>query len=133
MANTTSWNFPNLINVSQNTISILEDEDSIANRDKLLILTEPTEMYNDSQFGVGLKRYLGTYNNDNTLKEIQDRIANKLRMYEPCVDVDKSLSSQGLLYSGSNSDHIVQTNDDLELTIALSTIYGTQVEINLNS
>ena len=62
---------------------------SIVNRSKLLILTEPTELYNNPDFGVGLKRHLFQYNNENQKAIIRDRIVEQLRLHEPCVDPDK--------------------------------------------
>lgn len=130
MANTTSWSFPNIFNVSQNTVSIVSDEESISNRSKLLILTEPTEIYNDTQQGVGLKRYIGRYNNLDTRAEIKSRIIEKLRIYEPCVVSEKTTWYDELLYSGNGDPN--PEGSHLDMTIALQTIYGTTVTVDLN-
>ena len=74
MANTTSLSFPNLFDVARNQVSVTEDVQSVVNRSRLLILTEPTELYNNPDFGVGLKRHIWQYNNDNQKAIIKDRI-----------------------------------------------------------
>ena len=52
MAETTSLAFPNMFNIATNQVSVIEDTTSVANRTRLLILTEPTELYNNPDFGV---------------------------------------------------------------------------------
>jgi phage baseplate assembly protein W len=134
MANTTSWNFPNIFNVAQNTVSVKEDEASIANRVRLLILTEPTEVYNDVNQGVGLKKYIGRYNDINVRTELKSKIIEKLRMYEPDVIADKTLWSDELEFT--NTDNNIDTGtagDKLNMTIALQTVYGTVVTVDLSS
>ena len=55
---TSSWKFPNMIDVTRNRVNIAQDAQSVVNRVKLLMLTNPTELYNELDFGVGMKRYL---------------------------------------------------------------------------
>ena len=134
MANTTSWNFPNIFNVAQNTVSVKEDEASIANRVRLLILTELTEVYNDVNQGVGLKKYIGRYNDINVRTELKSKIIEKLRMYEPDVIADKTLWSDELEFT--NTDNNIgtgTTGDKLNMTIALQTVYGTVVTVDLST
>ena len=57
MANTSSISFPNMFDVTGNCVSVVEDSQSIVNRTRLLMLTEPTELYMNPDFGVGLKKY----------------------------------------------------------------------------
>ena len=71
---TSSLAWPNMINVAQNKIDVLEDETSVVSRDRLLFLTQPTEIYNEPNQGVGLKEYLWHYNDDNTRALIKDKI-----------------------------------------------------------
>lgn len=134
MARTTSLAFPNMIDVSRNKVSVAEDNVSIVNRTRLLILTEPTELFNEPTFGVGLKRYLWQYNTENTRALIRDRIVNKLRESEPCVDPDKTSFADGLLFTGSQ-DTIsqLQENNQLKLTVGLSTVFGDTLEVGLNN
>ena len=133
MANTTSWNFPNIFNVAQNTVSVKEDEASIANRVRLLILTELTEVYNDVNQGVGLKKYIGRYNDINVRTELKSKIIEKLRMYEPDVIADKTLWSDELEFTNTDNNIDTGTNTDrLNMTIALQTVYGTVVTVDLS-
>lgn len=134
MARTNSLGFPNLIDVTRNCVNVIEDNVSIVNRSRLLILTEPTELYNDPTFGVGLKRHLWQYNTDNQKAMIRDRIAEQLSEHEPCVDAAKTAFADGLLFTGSNDElSQMQDNNRLKMTIGLSTVYGDSVEVSLNS
>ena len=49
MAETTSLAFPNMFNITTNQVSVIENTNSVANRTRLLILTEPTELYNNQK------------------------------------------------------------------------------------
>lgn len=129
---TNSLSFPNLFDIARNKVGVLSGPASIVNRTRLLLLTEPTELYNSLNFGVGLKRYLFTYNGDNVRAMIQDRIKEQLRLFEPYVDVDKTTFSNGLLFTGDNSDP-TQKYNKLEMTVGLATIYGTTESIDLES
>lgn len=134
MAKTTSWAFPNLIDVTKNSISIAKDDASIVNRDRLLLLTDPTELYNEPQFGVGLKRYLWQYNTANTKAIIQDRIKAQLNMYEPCVISEDTEFADGLLFTGDSSAPDSVTNyNELKMTVAVKTIYGDDLSVTLNN
>lgn len=133
MARTTSLSFPNMIDVARNIVSVKEDNDSIVNRTRLLILSDPTEMYNDPTFGVGLKRYLWQYNTENTKAIIQDRIREQLREREPSVDADETVFADGLLYTGSASDNTAMEYNQLKMTIGLKTTYEDQITLDLNS
>lgn len=134
MSKTNSIAWPNLIDVSRNRVSIVEDNVSIVNRSKLLILTEPTELYNNPDFGVGLKRHLFQYNNENQKAIIRDRIVEQLRLHEPCVDPDQTTFADGLLYTGSqDSASLAQDANRLKMTVGLSTIYGDSINVQLNS
>lgn len=129
--NTTSWAFPNMFDVARNRVSIMNDNKSIANRVKLMILTEPTELYMNPSFGVGLRRHLYKYNTDNEVALIRDRIVEKLRMWEPCVNADATRVERGLLYTGQTSVEEVGDMNHLKLTVTLETIYGDQLSIEL--
>lgn len=129
---TNSWSFPNIFNVAQNKVAILEDEDAIVSRDRLLILTEPTELYNEPQQGVGLRRYLWQYNTKNVQTMLMDRVKEQLRTYEPYVDADKTQYTEGNLFTGSSNPDIAQKYNRLELTISLETAFGSTVDIDLS-
>lgn len=131
MAHTTSWAFPNMLDPARNKVSTLEDNASIVNRTRLLMLTDPTELYNNPRFGVGLKRYLWQYNNDNTRAIIQDRIKLQLNEYEPCVDAESTQFSDGLLFSGDTMN-TAQSFNQLKMTVAVQTIYKDNLTIEVS-
>ena len=108
---------------------MLSDNASVVNRTRLLMLTEPTELYNAPTFGVGLKRYLFQYNNENTKALIKDRIVDQLRLFEPCVDAQATEFTDGLLYTGSGNTN--QNFNKLEMTVGLKTIFGDTVAVNM--
>ena len=130
--NTNSWAFPNMFDVARNKVSIMNDSASIANRVKLLILTEPTELYMNPTFGVGLKRHMFKYNTDNEIALIRDRIVEKLKIWEPCVNADATTVVRGLQYTGQDNDSYVGDQDRLLMTVTLQTIYGDQLYIQFD-
>lgn len=132
MANTNSWAWPNIFNVSQNKVSIVEDNESMTSRVRLLILSEPTSLYDNPQFGVGLKRHLFQYNTENQKAIIKDRIINSLRINEPCADADKTSFADGLLFTGGQNDQIYQDYNELKMTVGIVTNYQDTVQVDLN-
>ena len=133
MANTTSWAFPNIFDVAQNRVATLEDKLSIVNRTRLLILTEPTSLYNEPNQGVGLRQFIGQYNTDNKKAEIRDLTVIQLRIHEPCVIPDQTQWASGLLFTGSSIASNNLKSDKLEMTMSLKTIYDTTIDVDLNS
>lgn len=131
MPKTSSLSFPNMFNVAQNKVEVLVDEKAVTNRCRLLILTEPTEIYNEPRQGVGLKRYLFQYNNENTRQMLKDRIVEQLRVYEPQCNADGTQFSDGLLFSGNSDDDIVQKNNKLEMTVSIETVFGADAELTI--
>ena len=130
---TSSWSFPNIFNVSQNTVAVLSDEASIVNRSRLLMLTEPTEIYNEPNQGVGLKRYLWQYNGENQKAMIKDRIVDQLRIHEPQCNSENTQFADGNLFTGSFTDDSLQNYNSLEMTVAIETRFGAVVDINLSN
>jgi phage baseplate assembly protein W len=120
-----------MFDVSQNKVSVLTDSISIVSRTRLLMLTDPTAIYNEPEQGVGLKRYIGRYNNDNVRAEIKDRIIEQLRAYEPCVIPDKTDWADGLIFTGQPNDTQIKPHK-LEMTIALRTIYDSTATVDIN-
>ena len=104
---------------------------SAAVEQRLLFLTEPTELYNSPTFGVGLKRYLFQYNNENTKAMMKDRMIDQLRLFEPCCDAAATEFADGLLFSGSNDTITSQPFNRLEMTVALKTVYGDTAKVDL--
>lgn len=128
---TTSLSFPNMFNISQNEVSVLQNESSVVNRSRLLILTEPTEVYNEPNQGVGLKRHLWHYNNKTEESIIRDRIKEQLRLHEPQVNPDGTQFSEGLLFTGTTSDIASQHYNELNMTVSLETKFGKVVDLEL--
>lgn len=127
---TNSLGFPNMIDVAHNSVNVLHDNESILNRCKLLILTEENELYNSPDYGVGLKRHLWKYISNNERAIIRDRIAAKLRVYEPCCDADKTSYANGLI--SSDYDETDSDMTHLKMTISIRTILGDDVSIDLS-
>ena len=125
---TSSLAWPTMFDVARNRVAVLEDNTSIVNRTKLLMLTDPTEVYNEPNQGVGLK------NTDNTKALIQDNIKNQLSLHEPYVTAEKTQFSDGLIFTGSQVDSdIAQNYNQLKMTIAVQTIYGDTANIDFNN
>lgn len=129
---TNSISFPRMFDVSRNNTSVAQDNQSIVNRVRLLILTEPTELYNNPGFGVGLKRHLWKYNTDNEKAIFKKRLIEQLRLYEPCVDADKTTVTDGLLFTGSGDNTSAQEYNKMKLTVTVFTIFGDTLEVNLD-
>lgn len=133
MAKTTSWAFPNMIDPSRNKVQTVEDDASVVNRVRLLMLSDPTELYNEPQFGLGLKRYLWQYNNANTLAIIQSKIIEQLTLFEPSVEPESTSFADGLLFTGEENIPSSQEFNQLKMTVGLHTIYGDELDVNLNT
>ena len=131
MAYTNSWAWPNIFNVSQNQVNIVEDNKSIVSRTRLLILSEPTSLFNSPDFGVGLKRHLWQYNTQNQNAIIKDRIVDQLKLNEPSVLPEKTQYANGLLFTGSPSDDMNQDYNQLKMTVAVVTNYNETLEVTV--
>ena len=132
MPEATSLSFPNMFKLTSNQVAVDQDLKAITTRTRLLILSEPTELYNNPDFGVGLKRHLWKYNSENEVSLIQDRIISQLRLHEPDVIPDKTQFTNGLLFTGDNNDSATAANE-INMTVALQTTFGKQLSIDLNS
>lgn len=133
MSKTSSISFPKMFDTTRNMVSVKIDNDSVVNRTRLLLLTDPTSMYNSPEIGVGMRKYLWQYNTENTKAMLQDNIREQLRRYEPCVDADTTVFIDGLIFSEEESA-IQQTVDfqQLKFTVGLHTIFGEDIEIGLD-
>lgn len=130
---TQSIAFPKMFDTTRNVVRTYEGNKSIVNRDRLLILSNPNELYNEPDFGVGLPRHLWKYNTPNTKAIVQKDIREQLRLHEPCVDADKTTFADGLLFTDTNVDETVQENQQsLKMTVGLSTIYEDTTQLTLN-
>lgn len=133
MSKTNSIKFPNMIDVSSNKVGLYTDNESVVNRTRLLFLSDPTSLYNNPTFGVGLKRYLFQYNNQNTVAMIKDRMVEQLREHEPCVDPDKTSFADGLIFSEEDSNFKAPEYNHLKMTVGLRTIYNEELEVEFNN
>lgn len=135
MALTTSLAFPNMFNISNNSVSVYEDLQSVTSRTRLLILTSPTELYNSNDFGVGLKNYVWQYNTVNTRAMIQQKIQTQLSEYEPCVKADETVFSDGLKYTSdpTTGQSTAISGNELDLTVAVTTVFNSTASVDLNS
>lgn len=134
MSLTTSLAFPNMFNIAANRVAVYEDLQSVTNRTKLLLLTSPTELYNSSNFGVGLKKYIWQYNTVNTKAIIEKNIKDQIALYEPCAVPEDTIFSDGLQYSGDELGQVtVENGNQLNLTVAITTTFGSQASVDLNS
>lgn len=133
MANTNSWRFPDIFNVTQNTVSLVSDERSITNRGRLLMLTEPTELYNSPEFGVGLKRYIWQYNTENVRAMMKDRIKDQFALNEPCVYAqDITFVDKDATFA--DTEHISPSQDyhKVHMDVKLPTTFGGNANIFLD-
>lgn len=134
MAETTSLQWPNMFDIARNQVAVMEDNTSVVSRTRLLILSEPTSLYNDPDFGVGLIRHLWHYNNANEKAIIKDRIVKQLRINEPYVIPDQTQFADGLLFTGgSEPDFSAQEYNRLKMTVGLKTTYNELLEVNLDN
>lgn len=132
MAMTNSIAFPNMFDVARNKVAILEDEASVVNRTKLLFLTEPTELYNNLNQGVGLRQHLWKYNNDNVVAMIKDKIIEQLRLHEPCVLPDQTQFSDSLISEEPEPVEHFNDANRLKMTVGLQTTFGNIAEVSIN-
>ena len=128
-----SMSWPNMFDVARSKVNLYTDAKSITNRVKLLLLTEPTELYMCPNFGVGLKKHLYKYNNDNVISLIRDELIEQLRLWEPSVIPEKTTVTRGLTYTGSDDAQTVSEQmNTLNLTITLTTSYMEEISFELS-
>ncbi len=69
---------------------LIEDFSSLAKQNlKMLILTSPGERMMDTDFGVGLKRYLFEQNTVSTYSDIDAEIRKQVQRYLPYIGIDR--------------------------------------------
>ena len=132
---TSSLSWPNMFDVARNQVAVVTDRESVTNRVKLMMLTEPTELYNEPTYGVGLSQHLFKYNTENEYAVIQDKIIQQLRLFEPSSVPEETKFADGLLFTESNSNSATAiAGNELKFTVAVQTTFGetanTEVEID---
>ena len=130
---TSSLSWPHMFNVVQNTVSVFTDANAVSSRSKLLILTEPTEIYNEPNQGVGLRKHMFKYNNENERAIIRDQIVDQLRLHEPQCVPEHTKFVDGLIYSGSTSKESMVHVNKLEMTVTIETVFGALANISIES
>lgn len=123
MSHTTSLGWPNMFNVARNCVAVLEDGPAVLNRTRLLLLSSPTEMYNDPPFGLGLRRHMYTYNDKNREAILKDEISRVLTQYEPYVNPAETVFQRAPKESVSDNH--------LAITVGLVTTFNTAEELKL--
>lgn len=131
---TSSLAWPSMFDLARNRVGVLENGPAIVSRTRLLLLTNPTELFNKPRQGVGLPRYLWQYNSENTRAMIQDRVKDQLREHEPYVYADQTSFADSCLFTGKSGDGVPKFTDEqrMEMTIGLSTVYGDTLEVTID-
>ena len=123
-----------MFNLTSNQVAVDQDLKAVTTRCRLLILTEPSELYNNLDFGVGLRRHLWKYNTENERALIKDRIVAQLRLHEPDVLPEQTQFTDGLLFSGDTNGLSSATKaNEVNMTVALQTTFGKSISLDLNS
>jgi|TARA_A100001515_G_scaffold86161_1_gene68448 phage baseplate assembly protein W len=69
---------------------LITDFETLAKQNlKMLVLTNPGERMMDTQFGVGLRKYLFEQNAGSTYSDIQTRIRNQVQRYLPFIGIKR--------------------------------------------
>ena len=129
----TSMSWPNMFDVARSKVNLYSNERSLTNRIKLLLLTEPTELYMEPNFGVGLKKHIFKYNNDNVIALIQDELIEQLRLWEPGVIPEKTVVKRGPKYNWNPEtwESVSDRMNILDLQISVTTNYGRVIDMNI--
>lgn len=129
MSKTSSIAFPNMFNVAQNHVEVLEDEIAVSSRCRLLLLTDQTEVYNAPEQGCGLKEFLFHYNSENQYEIMKQRIIEQLRAFEPQCDADKTQFTPERLFTGDIDPSNDANQRKLDMTVAVKTVFGAEVPV----
>lgn len=129
-----SFSYPNIFDVARSKVNLYTDARSITNRVKLLLLTDPTEMHMNPTFGVGLRKYMFTYNNDNTIALIRDNLIEQLRLWEPAVVPEDTKVTRGSIEDTDTGIPISPEAElnHLRLTITLTTAYSEIISFDID-
>lgn len=124
-----------MFDVARGKVNLYSDTKSLTNRIKLLLLTEPTELYNVPNFGVGLKKYVFRYNSDNIPAMIRDELIEQLRLWEPDVIPEETQVERKEVASTQSLtvNSVGEAANKLELTVSVTTRYMQQVSFGVSS
>lgn len=131
----TSISWPNMFDVARSKVNLYSNEKSLTNRIKLLLLTEPTELYMEPNFGVGLKKHLFKYNNDNVIALIQDELIEQLALWEPGVIPEDTKVERGPAYTWDPDkwESVSDKMNVLDLQITVQTIYARTLTFGITN
>ena len=128
---TSSWRFPNIFDTVHNQVATLKDSESVVNRTRLLLHTQPTEMFMNLAFGVGLKSDMWKYNNAATRSIIENEIREQLRLYEPCAVPEDTVFNTGLLYTEDATAGTYADTNEFKMTVSIATTFGDEVDVEI--
>ena len=80
---------PVIVNTTDGFELIKTYDDLAAQNLKMLVLTTPGERMMDTDFGVGLKKYLFEQNTASTYSEIDSNIRQQVERYLPYIGIDR--------------------------------------------
>lgn len=131
----TSFSWPNMFDVSRSKVALYSNSQSLTNRIKLLLLSEPTELFMEPNFGVGLRKHMFKYNNDNVIALIQDELIEQLRLWEPGVIPEQTTVERGAAYSWDpyNLESVADRMNVLDLKITVHTIYNEELSFHISN
>lgn len=124
-SNTTSLSFPKMFDVVQNRVGVLQDNHSVTNRVRLLLLTSPTEMYNSPRVGTRLRNYTSQYITDNTKAALKDEIVSKIEEFEPCAQKGET----AVIFNRRIDSEIDPDPDHLQMVVSVKTTFGGVSEV----
>jgi hypothetical protein len=117
---------------ARNRVAVLEDDASVTNRTRLLLLSCPGQLYNAIDFGVGLPRYQLQYNTPITHALLEQRIKDQLSKYEPMVYPEMTVLAKrpANKYGDVNREVEEISPNKLEATVAIVTRFS-EIEVNM--
>jgi len=132
MAMTTSLRFPRMFDGARNRVAVLEDDASVTNRTRLLLLSCPGQLYNGVDFGVGFPQYQLRYNTPITHALLEQRIKDQLAKYEPMVFPEMTVLAKrpANKYGDVNGDAEEVSPNKLEATVAIVTRFS-EIEVDI--
>ena len=90
---------------------------------KMLLLTSPGERVMDSNFGVGLRRYLFEIPNRETKKRIAEKIEEQVLEYTPYIDI------KSITFPVSQDDTMLFVNIKFKITMPKTLMRGLSMVI----
>jgi phage baseplate assembly protein W len=90
MASGLAARLPLVVSNTFGAYDLIVDFETLATQNlQMLVLTNPGERMMDTQFGVGLRRYLFEQNTPSTYADIDSRIREQVQRYLPYIDIEQ--------------------------------------------